>query len=86
MRYTVEKAYHGRMLRDYLRAVGVSSALLARLKRREDGILLNGVRVTVRAVLSAGDVLELAIEDDASSERILPTEMPLEILFEFLFR
>lgn len=82
MRYTVDEAYHGRTVREYLRAVGVSSALLARLKRCENGILLNGTRVTVRAVLSAGDVLELAIEDVASSDRIVPTEMPLDILFE----
>lgn len=82
MRYTVEEAYHGRMLRDYLRTIGISAALLARLKRREDGILLNGTRVTVRAVLSRGDVLELAIEDSASPEHVVPTEMPLDILFE----
>ena len=82
MRYIVEKAYDGRVLRDYLRALGVSAPLLARLKRNERGILQNGVRVTVRAILRAGDVIELAIEDESSAARILPTEMPLDILFE----
>lgn len=82
MRYIIEPQSDGKMLRDYLRAIGISASLLARLKRREDGIVLNGRRVTVRAVLSAGDCLDLAVEDSAAPEKILPTDLPLEILLQ----
>lgn len=82
MEFRIEQKDHGRTVRDFLRSVGVSAALSAKLKRREEGILLNGTRVTVRAVLQAGDVLTLAIEDDAPSEKLLPLSVELDILRE----
>ena len=57
-----------------------SARLIKRLKETENGILLNGVPVTVRAPLKAGDVLTLCLPDEASA--IVPTEMPLDILYE----
>lgn len=44
-------------------------------------MLLNGARVTVRAVLHAGDVLELAVEGQGNSH-ILPRKLPIEVLLE----
>ncbi|MBR5264236.1 MAG: hypothetical protein IKV50_06035, partial [Clostridia bacterium] len=39
-------------MRSYLKGTcGVSSRLLTQLKKREDGILVNGNRVTVRHIL-----------------------------------
>ena len=69
MLYTITEAENGMLLREYLRkTVGVSAALLTRLKKQERGILLNGERVTVRAVLHTGDSVELAIEDTQADE------------------
>lgn len=82
MRFIVAEKDHGKLLRAYLRELGVSVALAARLKRLEDGILLNGRRVTVRAVLCGGDVLELAIEEREPLTHIVPRELPVEILLE----
>ncbi|MBQ8356356.1 MAG: RluA family pseudouridine synthase [Clostridia bacterium] len=73
---------HGKLLRSYLREQGVSSALSARLKRTEDGMMLNGIRVTVRAVLTAGDVLDLAIEERESPPHVVPRDIPVEALLE----
>lgn len=69
----------GLLLRDYLHAHGVSAALLARLKRRERGILLNGACVTVRAVLHTGDLLTLAVEDREGGS-VLPRDLPIDVL------
>ncbi len=64
------------------RELSLSSKMLKFLKYREDGILLNGDRVTVRRLLAVGDVLVLGVEDRAPSEKIEPCELALEILYE----
>ena len=82
MRFTVTEQENGKTVRAFLRAQGVSAGLCARLKRLPEGIMLNGERVTVRAVLKAGDSLSLAIEDEVGNEKILPLEHPLDVLLE----
>lgn len=64
------------------RELGISTKLLKHLKFREDGILVNGNRVTVRHVLSRGECLSLAIEDEASGEKLIPVDLPLAIAYE----
>ena len=64
--------------------LALSHALVSRLKRLDDGILLNGERVTVRAALKSGDVLSIATEDrdgDVNAD-VLPTEGELDVLYE----
>ncbi len=85
MTFTVTDAYDGRLLRSYLKlTLGLSSAVLAGLKNREDGILVNGRRVTVRYVLHTGDTVTLADRDtpETATERVIPVELPLEVLYE----
>ena len=77
--------YDGRILRSYLKlTLGLSTAVLAKLKNHERGILVNGQRVTVRYVLREGDVLELFDRDTAetATETVLPVDLPLEVLYE----
>lgn len=69
MDFKVTGKYEGRLLRDFIRSeCGVSRKALCKLKELDDGILLNGSRVTVRAVLSYGDIVSLALEDTESDE------------------
>lgn len=85
MTVVISEAYEGRILRSYLKlTLGLSTAALAHLKSRENGILVNGERVTVRYVLHAGDVLTLADRDtpETATERVIPVELPLDILYE----
>lgn len=82
MRFVISEADAGKTLRAFLRETRVSAALLAKLKRKEGGMLLDGAPVTVRAHLCAGSVLELAVEDDTPALHILPRDLPLEILAE----
>ena len=73
------------MLREYLGGeLKLSTRTLSRLKHNEKGILLNGQRVTVRAVLQCGDTLSLALEDGDGDTNpdIVPSEIPLDILYE----
>ena len=82
MQFVIEAGDSGKTVRDFLRKQGISAALLAKLKRHEQGILLDGTRVTVRAVLQAGSVLTLAAEDEQGNEKILPLERELEVVLE----
>lgn len=81
----IPAAYEGRILRSYLKlTLGLSTAVLAKLKNHERGILVNGQRVTVRYILHEGDVLELHDRDtpETATETVLPQEHPLDVLYE----
>ncbi len=85
MDYIISSGFRGKTVSDYLKkTLALSRAEIVRLKSRERGILLNGVRVTVRAVLSEGDVLSLDRADSAEEENrlLIPVCLPLEILYE----
>ena len=82
MQFVVSPCENGKTVRDFFKLHGVSAALSARLKRRPHGILLNGTRVTVRALLQAGDILTLGIEDEQKNEKILPFAKEVETVFE----
>mgnify|MGYP004601300429 CR=1 FL=1 len=81
--FIIDKRNDKRLLRDYLRfELGCSGKVITELKKSETGILLNGNRVTVRAVLHEGDILSLKIGDADDSENIIPVELPLDIVYE----
>jgi 23S rRNA pseudouridine1911/1915/1917 synthase len=82
MQFFVDASADGKLLRNFLHERGVSATLLAKLKRREGGILQNGMPVTVRAVLRAGDVVTLGIEDKEGSDHVAPRDLPVEILMQ----
>lgn len=73
----------GMLLRSFIeRRLHLSTKQLRSLKFRDDGILVNGEHATVRRRLCAGDEIRLATEDSASSEKIHPVDLPLDILLE----
>ena len=61
---------------------GVSSRLLTQLKKREDGILVNGNRVTVRHILHTGDVVSVGEQDLLPQDAFPPVELAFSILYE----
>ncbi len=65
----------------------MSSRTLKTLKFREDGIKVNGEHATVRRLLRAGDVIELAIEDreEDTSEVVVPRKLPIKLLYKDRF-
>jgi 23S rRNA pseudouridine1911/1915/1917 synthase len=71
------------LLKTYLRSVlKISSGELTALKQKPDGIMINGIKVTVRYILKTSDVLFLNRSDSVSSEGIEPIELPLDIIYE----
>ncbi|MBE6708030.1 MAG: RluA family pseudouridine synthase [Ruminococcaceae bacterium] len=75
----------GITIREYLRGrLGYSSAMLKKLKFTEGGITVNGNFVTVRHVLTEGEVLSLMSEDrdDDVSPYIIPYDLPIDVVYE----
>lgn len=85
MRFHIEREAAGKTVKEFLYgALRFSRAQVTRLKKIEQGILLNGEHVTVRAVLTEGDKLDLQIEGlpEEQNEQILPCKGDFGILFE----
>ncbi len=84
MRVLIENDFAGRTVKEWLYQNGFSRGHITRLKQLDDGIVLNGERVTVRRVLSLGDELCVASDDgfENENENLIPTEMHLDIVYE----
>lgn len=83
MEIKIEAEEAGRSVLDILRGkLHVSARLLARLKRCENGITVNGERVTVRRILCAGDLLCIEDFPEEGGAEIKPVDLPLDIVFE----
>ena len=69
------------------RHLGLSGAVLRRVKWLEDGITLDGVRVNVRVRAEAGQTLSVRLTDplrwaSAGFPGVVPVEGPLDIVYE----
>lgn len=83
MTYIIEKKYNNKIVLDYLRAeLSLSSKMITKLKKAENGIMLCNKQVTVRELLKENDVLQLALHDTEASPNIVPSPLPLSIIFE----
>lgn len=82
MEFTVSKEEQGMLLRSYLKRHRLSHKLVASLKAKDNGILVNGAKATVRAVLNEGDIVTLDLEDRESGESARPVDLPVEVLYE----
>lgn len=82
MNFLIEKSEDGTTVKSYLSSKAkISRRTLIALKKRPEGILLNGEHVTVRAILHGGDTLTIDLADE-TNEKIVPTALPLDILYE----
>lgn len=78
----IDKVLHGRDIKYILHNhMELSSTLVKRLKRTDNGILLNGEAVNVLRTVCAGDELVLTFYDE-SSDNIVPKNIPICILYE----
>lgn len=79
--FTVPPEYDGKKALSFLRTkCGVSSRLVGKLKRTEEGITLDGKRIRTVDLLHTGSTLAISIPD--SGEMPEPVKMPLDILYE----
>lgn len=80
--YNIEEIYQGIPVSSYLKTKGYSSQNLIELKKMPESVLVNGQWVYLNHRLTAGDTLTIHITEAASSEKIPPVELPLDIIYE----
>ncbi len=80
--YIVSPQDDGLTIGRFLKKRGFSSQSLIQLKKREDGILKNGLPAYVIHPLRSNDLLTIHIQEDAVSAKIPPVPLPLHIIYE----
>lgn len=80
--YYITKNDDGRKIKNILRQnLGISAAVLTKLKQTPEGILLNGKSVFATQTVNKGDVITITLSDE-SSPNIVPSHIPLDIIYE----
>ncbi len=80
--YTISEQDCGQTILQFLKNKGYSSSNVVALKKVEKSILVNGIWVHVNHRLNTGDSLTIQYEESASSATIIPTDLPLDIIYE----
>ena len=82
IQYKIEEIHNGKCIGVFLKEKEYSRAVIIELKKTKTGIRKNGVWAGVNETLKTGDILEICLTEEASSENIMPKECPLDILYE----
>lgn len=80
--FSVTEEESGRKIEEFLKQNGCSHHVLTHLKRTDHGIILNGEWAYSSTRLQCGDILELWIREEEASDQIIPTPLPLNIVYE----
>lgn len=80
--YEIGESSDGLRVEQFLRRKGYSSQNITEIKRMPESILVDGVHYYMRDTLRAGSCLRVHIQETASSEKIPPTKLPLDIVYE----
>lgn len=80
--YIIEKEDAGLRIEQFLKRRGYSSKNLAAIKRMPKSVIVNGEHFYMRQELKEGDRLSIHIMETESSEKVPPTEIPLNIVYE----
>lgn len=80
--YTVTPEDSQSKIKSILRQkLGISAAVLTKLKQTPEGILLNGKSVFATQTVETGDIITITLNDE-SSQNIEPADIPLDIIYE----
>lgn len=82
LQYRITESDTYNNIHELLKAHGYSSTVIRHLKETENGISRNGVWSKVYEPLCSGDTVTILLTEEASSENIVPTPLPLDIVYE----
>ena len=80
--YIIDEDSASLRVEQFLRRKRYSGQNLSEIKRMPKSILVNGVHYYMRQELSKGDHLQVRICETKNSEKIPPTNLPLDIFYE----
>lgn len=83
MRIEIGNDRNGKTVLEILKKeLRLSSKMITSLKKSPTGITVDGEHVTVRRILHTDEVLRIEVEDKEQNENLVPTELPLDVLYE----
>ena len=80
--YVIDKEHEGLRIEQFLKRKGYSSQNLTEIKRMPKSVIVNGEHFYMKQTLTEGDHLSIHIQETACSEKIPPTNLPLDIVYE----
>lgn len=80
--YKVPLEYNNSTLLSFLKSKEYSSQIITHLKKTENGILLNNKWAHVHDKIYTDDTITIRLVETQSSENIVPTQLPLCIIYE----
>jgi len=80
--YKIDETSDGLRIEQFLKSKGYSSHNLTAIKRMPESVMVNGSHYYMRQQLKTGDTLCIHISETKSSEKVPPTEIPLDIIYE----
>lgn len=80
--YEITDETYAPTIRQFLKAHSYSAQVVRRLKETENGITKNGIWARVGDALYTGDILTLTLVEENSSGNIIPSPLPLTVVYE----
>ncbi len=80
--YPITQADMPQTIEQFLRSRGYSSQCIKELKKMPQSILIDGEWQYMKHLLQEGEVLTVHVQEESSSEKIPPVELPLDIVYE----
>ena len=80
--YQISEEHDGLTIHQFLKQRLYTSQAIILQKKTPEGILLNGTWAYVNQKISSGDILTVQILETEVSEKILPENIPLDIIYE----
>lgn len=82
LNYQITEKEQDFSVKQYLKSKGYSTQNMIQLKKNAECVLVNNAPVYMTHRLNPGDLLTIHIIEETSSEKILPVELPLDIVYE----
>lgn len=82
LKWCMTEAEKGMLIREFLKAKGISKAALTDIKFQGGAIEVDGKHATVRHVLQAGEELQVFFPLEERSEGMLAENIPLNVVYE----
>ena len=80
--YSITKSEASQTMEQFLKSKDYSSQCIKELKKMPQSILIDGEWQYMKHLLQPGETLTVHVQEDASSEKIPPVELPLDIIYE----
>ena len=81
--YSITESEASQTIEKFLKSKNYSSQCIKELKKMPQSILIDGEWQYMKHLLQPGETLTVHVQEETSSEKIPPVELPLDIIYEY---